>query len=57
MVVAVIAVRMVQTAIDQVIEMIAVRHFLVATTFVLAVARRRRTLSGFVAVTARTCSS
>jgi hypothetical protein len=43
-VVAVVAVRMVQTAIDQIIEMIAVRHLLVSATLVIALARRRRTV-------------
>jgi hypothetical protein len=43
-VVAVVAVRMMQAAIDQVIEMIAVRHLFVSATLVLALARRRRTV-------------
>jgi hypothetical protein len=44
MVVTVVAVRMVQAAVDQVIEMIAVRHFFVSATLVFASARRRRTM-------------
>jgi hypothetical protein len=43
-VVAVVAVRMVQTAVDQEVEVVAVRHLLVATTLVLTVARRRGTM-------------
>jgi hypothetical protein len=43
-VVAVVAVRMVQSAIDQIIEMIAVRHFLMAATLMFAMTRRRRTM-------------
>jgi hypothetical protein len=43
-VVAVVAVGMVQAAVDQVIDMVAVRHFFVAATLVLAVTRRRGTM-------------
>jgi len=43
-IVAVVAVRTVQAAVDQVIEMIAVRHLLVAAPLMLAVARRRGTM-------------
>jgi hypothetical protein len=42
MVVAVVAVRMVQAAVDQEIDMVAVRHFLMAAIVVLALARGRR---------------
>jgi hypothetical protein len=44
MIVAVVAVRVVQTAIDQIIEVIAVRHLLVSAALVLAAARRRGTM-------------
>src|SRR5579875_2099629 len=43
-IVAVVAVRMVQTAIDQIIEMVAVRHLLVAATLVFALAGGRSTV-------------
>lgn len=46
MIVAVVAVPMVQAAVDQVIEMIAVRHLFVPATLVLALARRRGAMIG-----------
>jgi hypothetical protein len=45
-VVAVIAVRMVQAAVDQIIEVVAVRHLLMAATFMLAVAGSRGAVVG-----------
>jgi hypothetical protein len=43
MIVAVVAVRMMEAAVDQKIEMVAMRHLLVTAPLVLALARRRHT--------------